>query len=148
MKKLISFKQAVKWSILAFSFMTIFHLLVVIDILFLNIVPIEFLWGGHMETSTELLKFEFISILITIICILIVLIRTKKIKKTNTISIVVSRVGLWLMTLLFLLNILGNLIAKTTFEKLFSVITIVLAFLCFRMAIEPLNEKTSNLKKG
>jgi hypothetical protein len=48
-----------------------------------------------------------------------------------------SRVTLWLLFFLFILNTVGNLIAESIFEKFFALITVILSILCLRMALEP-----------
>lgn len=139
MKKLLSFRKAAHISLGLFYLLVIFHLAVIIGILLFNYVPLEYLWGGRMQSKDELLNFEFASLVISFFCILIVLIRIESIR----IPILVgpSRIFLWLLSLLFILNTFGNLVAVTLFEKLFAILTAALTVLCLRMAMEPLDKK-------
>lgn len=137
MKNLISFERAVQLSVALFSLFTLFHLAIIIGIVIFDYAPVDFLWGGRMETSDELLKFEIISLLTITFCLLIVAIRSRKIS-ASPLVLKISRILLWILVALFLLNTVGNILAKTTFEKGFGVVTILMAFACLRLALEPL----------
>jgi hypothetical protein len=136
-KKIISFRQAVNLGTLILSLLSLFHLVIILGIYFFDFVPIEFLWGGKMETRSELLQFEIISLLVSVFCVFIVLVRSGAIKISGLLGF--SRVVLWLLFVLFIFNTLGNLIAETIFERVFALVTIVLAISCLRMALEPIN---------
>ena len=43
---------------------------------------------------------------------------------------------MWVLFLLFLLNTVGNIFAKTTFEQSFAILTAMAALLCLRLAVE------------
>lgn len=135
MKKLISFKRAAHIATGIFSVLSLFHLGIIVGILFLDFAPVEFLWGGQFDTAEELLQFEILSFLIMVFCVLIVLVRRQTIAIPALLR--TSRIALWLLTALFLLNTVGNLLAKTNFEKGFALVTVILAGLCLRMALEP-----------
>jgi len=134
MKNLLSFGQAVKWSQFLFGVVCLFHLAVIIGIVAFDYVPLDFLWGGQMDTKEELLNFEFLSLGIMILCIVVVAVRTGRINMPKLVG--VSRVLLWVLTALFLLNTVGNIVAQTTFEKSFAALTAILTVLCLRMALE------------
>ena len=91
-----------------------------------------------METSEELLNFELISLFLSMLCLTAVLIRSGRIKYSKLLS--VSRIFLWILTALFVLNTIGNLLATSLFEKFFAVVTVIIALLCLRLAIEPINK--------
>ena len=139
MKKIISFKKATQLSAIILSLLSLFHLAVIIGIVFFDYVPIEFLWGGQMETKEELLQFEIISLVVNVFCVFIILIRSQFIKVSALLGF--SRAVIWLLFLLFLLNTVGNLIAESTFEKFFALLTVVLSVMCLRIALEPINKK-------
>jgi len=134
MKKIIPFNQAVNASLFIFGLLILFHLSIIVSILFFDFAPIEFLWGGTIKTAEELLSFEIISLLISIAFLLMVLIKAKRlnIQQLNG----VARVAMWLLCALFLLNTVGNLLAKTSFEKFFAIVTGLLSFLMLRIALE------------
>ena len=134
MKKLISYRIATQFSLFLFGLLALFHLSVIFGIVIFNYAPIDFLWGGRMATTGQLLGFEVVSLVVILLCLFIVLVRSKRIRIPTLIG--VSKAGLWLLFILFLINTIGNLLAKTTFEKLFAILTALLAILCLRMALE------------
>ncbi|MCB1178249.1 MAG: hypothetical protein KDK36_11760, partial [Leptospiraceae bacterium] len=69
MKKIISFTTAVNIALMQYGAITIFHLCIILGILLFNFAPIDYLWGGRMETKEELLNFEIVSFLVMIFCI-------------------------------------------------------------------------------
>lgn len=142
MKSLISFERSVQLSLIIFGIFILFHQIIIVGIVFLDIVPLDFLWGGKMETKEQLVIFEIVSLLVMLFCFGTVLFRSKRAEPRRLLT--ASRVALWILSGLFLLNTIGNLLAKTTFENLFAVVTAVLAFLCLRMALEPIDIKAKN----
>ncbi len=86
-----------------------------------------------MESSQQLLGFEIISVLIMAICFFTVLIKSERVKIPGLSG--ASGVILWILFALFILNTIGNLLAKTTFEKMFGIATLLSAFLCLRLAL-------------
>ena len=135
MIKKISFDRAVQWSLFLFGLVILFHFAVIVGILLFDYVPIDFLWVGRMETEEQLLVFEVISLLITILCFLVVLMRSGRISIPGWVG--AARIVLWILFLLFVLNTVGNVVAKTNFEKSFALVTAMLATLCLRLALEP-----------
>jgi hypothetical protein len=99
-----------------------------------DFAPIDFLWGGRMETKEQLLGFEIISFIVMVLCFFIVLVRTEGIRIPALTG--VSRIALWILSILFLVNTIGNIFANTTFEKIFALFTVALAVLCLRLALE------------
>jgi hypothetical protein len=133
MRRIISFDAAARISEILFGLFILFHLAVIIGILFLDFVPVDYLWGGRMETAEQLLGFEILSLLVISLCLLFVLIRTGRLNIPVLYG--TSRIVLWILFGLFLLNTIGNLLAESSFEKLFAIITAILSFLCLRLAI-------------
>ena len=133
-KRIISFQLAAKASLIIYGIFIIFHLAVILGILFFNFVPIDYLWGGRMQTREQLLAYEIISLLIQFICLILTLIKAKylKLSKVET----VAHIGMWVLFAIFLLNTAGNIFAKTIFEKMFAFVTAVLAILTLRLALE------------
>ncbi|GGH68167.1 hypothetical protein [Phaeocystidibacter marisrubri] len=139
MKTILSFQRASQLALLLFSLLEVFHLSIILGIVLFDFAPVEYLWGGKMKTAEELLVFEFISLIIMTICLLVVLIRTKILRLPKLMK--VSRVLLWVLTVIFALNTLGNLLAESSFEKFFAIATLLLAFISLRMALEPVEVK-------
>lgn len=135
MKNIVSFKRATQLSTMILSLLSLFHLIVILGIVFFDYAPNKFLWGGRMETIDELLKFEIISLVGSVFCVIIILIRFKS--RKSSIFFYFSRVTLWLLSILFMFNTAGNLMAESRFEKVFALLTVILSILCLRMALEP-----------
>lgn len=134
MGKIINFNQAVLASLFIFGLLILFHLTILVGIIFFDFAPIDFLWGGQMKTVEQLLKFEIFSFLILFVFIFVVLIKSKRLNLPKLKGF--AGVAIWVIFVLFLLNTIGNLMAKTTFEKFFAIATGLLAFLMLRIALE------------
>lgn len=114
---------------------TLLHLLIVV-----RVIPYEITWGGRLKTVEEMYAFETISILINSFFIFILFQRGEYIryflgKKTVTII-------LWIFFTIFALNTIGNVFAKTNFEKYFAILTLINSILIW--AINKPNTKQSN----
>lgn len=134
MRKIISFKQATQLSLFLFGLFMLFHLAVIVGVVFFNYVPIDFLWGGRMETREQLLTFECISLTVLTLCFFTVLIKSERIKLPGLKG--TAGIVLWIFFILFLLNTIGNIYATNTFEKFFAIVTAIIAVLCLRLALE------------
>ena len=88
----------------------IFHVLVILEF-----VPNDIVWGGRITFKEELYIFESISIGINIFFLYVLLAYTKKIK--TRIGEKFLKVLMWTMCVIFSLNTIGNLLAKTTNSK-------------------------------
>ncbi|HOZ86490.1 MAG TPA: hypothetical protein PL029_01975 [Bacteroidia bacterium] len=111
--------------LLGFLFLVIlFHLSIVV-----GAIPYDLAWGGRLQTETEMYVFEAVSILVNLLLVSVLLMKGDFIKfhfKKRTIKVI-----LWVFFALFILNTLGNLMARTNFEKGFAVITLIFAILIF-----------------
>lgn len=139
-RKVVKFSLAAKICLVLFSIFSLFHFAVIIGILFFDIVPLDFLWGGQMKTKDELLVFEIISFVVQVLCLWVLNVKVKlaRLNKTNLIADIL----IWILCVVFFINTIGNLIAKTWLETLLGTpITAILFVLLFRIGIE----KKSNL---
>ncbi len=103
----------------------IFHLSILTQI-----VPYDIVWAGKLKTKQEMYVFESVSILINSILITTLLIKGNYLK--INISHKIINAILWIHAVLFSLNTLGNLTAKTLFEKaVFTPLTFISAILIF-----------------
>lgn len=134
MKKIIDFNQAVLASLFIMGLLILFHLSILIGIIFFDFAPIDYLWGGQMKTIEQLLNFEIISFLISFVFFFLILIKSKRLNLPKLMG--VAHAAMWVLFAIFSLNTIGNLIAKTTFEKFFAILTGLLAFLILRIALE------------
>lgn len=141
---MISYNQAVCISTVLFSLFLLFHSVIIILILFFGIAPTEMLWGGRMKTSEELLAFEVISWIIQIFCLAITLIHTDYIKLPTFRPF--AKYVLWALSVLFVVNTVGNLFATSWTETLlFTPVTAVLAVCCYRMATNPVTKQKQGI---
>lgn len=134
MKKILSLKLSIQLSIIIFGIIILFHLSIIIGYVFFDFAPVDFLWGGRIETKEKFLAFEIISLIITALCLFIVLVKSGRIYLPWASGIIT--VALWILFLMFLGNTIGNIFAKTVFEKLFAIVTAILSILCLRLAVE------------
>jgi len=134
MKKLLSFSLALRVSILITVLLCVLHLAVIIGILFFDFAPIEFLWGGRMETAEQLLSFELSSLISSLVVLFLLLVRSGRLHLAKLMQ--VSHIAMWVLFVLFILNTLGNLLANSLFEKGFAIVSAILAFCLLRVALE------------
>jgi len=122
-------KIALIGSISIFSLSILFHLLVI-----MKVIPSTIIWGGRIENQQELLKFESISIILNVFFLLILLMINTTIKVK--VKPIVFRLVLWLMSALFILNTIGNLLAKSSIETMiFTPVTILLSIFSLYLAL-------------
>ena len=132
MKKLIKFETAGKVAIALYLLFIVFHLLIL-----LNLIPnaSEIVWGGRIETREELVQFELLSA-----DSFFFLLRCLQ-QCGSGVPIhapwlnALSRVVMWILFVLFLVNTVGNLMAISNFEKFFAIITGLLAVCSLRLGM-------------
>lgn len=115
-------KTAIKILLSIISLVILFHLCIIF-----KLIPYDVTWGGRLKSDQEMYVFEILSILINIFFGWLLLMKGHFIRrrsKEKTINVI-----LWIFTVLFALNTVGNLIAVSTFEKFFAIITAITAFL-------------------
>jgi hypothetical protein len=127
-------KETVFESIIVKSLFSILALVILFHLfVLLRIVPYEIVWGGRINTTSELLFFESASLLLNGLMLVVVAVKAGWLKLR--IPPVVIQIALWAMCGLFLLNTLGNLLSTNAFEKtVFTPLTLVLSLLCFILA--------------
>jgi len=116
----------IKLLILLTLIVTAFHLGIIV-----KLIPYDVVWGGRLKTDSEMYRFEIISVLVNLFLISVLLIKGSYLKlrvNKNAVNIV-----LWGFFIVFSLNTIGNILANTTFEKFFSVLTLVLAILIWNI---------------
>ncbi|MCM3600959.1 hypothetical protein M3175_09465 [Robertmurraya korlensis] len=130
MKKIISFKLA------STSIITICTLALFMHILILfQVIPYHFVWGGRLNSSTDLYIFETISITVQILFLLVILIKAGYMFKGKFKRVV--NIGIWTMFVLMILNTIGNLASSSLFETIIMTpITALLSLFLFRIGME------------
>ena len=136
----MNLRIAVKIMISLVVAVTLFHLSII-----LKIIPYEITWGGRLQNDSEMYVFEIISITINIFLGLNLLIKGGYIKQVISLRIV--NITLWIFLILFGLNTIGNIIAKTYFEKSFALLTLVSSILIWIILKAKSNEHTTINKR-
>lgn len=116
-----------------FGCLILFHCAVVIGILQFNFVPLDFLWGGRIQSKQEFLLLESISLIVQVICLFLTLIKAECLRLAGLRKS--AHIGMWVMFAIFTLNTVGNLLAKTVFERAFTLVTLILAVFSLRLAM-------------
>lgn len=126
----INFKLAVNTMLVIATSALVYHLLIVTQI-----IPYNITWGGRLDTLSKMYVFEAISITINLLIMAVIATKGGYLKAIIPGKIVT--VLLWALVVIFSLNTIGNVFAKTLFEALvFTPITLVSAIFCYRMVIE------------
>lgn len=100
----------------------------------LKIIPYTITWGGRLTNDSEMYVFESITISINLFLSWILLMKGGSVKfkfSSKTVNTI-----LWIFFGIFLLNTVGNIFAKTNFEKLFAVLTGLSAILIWNILKE------------
>jgi hypothetical protein len=133
MKKLISFRLASNTIIAINSMALLIHVLIL-----LNILPHGFVWGGRVNSKADLIILESISIVVQTLFIFIIAIKAGYLFKGKFKRTV--NVGIWVFFGVMVLNTIGNLASISSLETMvMTPLTIVLALLLYRLAIEKEN---------
>ncbi len=99
-----------------------------------GLIPFDITWGGRLENRQQMLVFESLSILITVAILSLVAVRLGYLKWQIP-PVVVTSV-FWILTGIFILNTLGNLLANNSFENILgSLLTAILAVFCWKLAV-------------
>ncbi len=123
-------KHAIKILLVLIGAILILHILILA-----GIIPYEIAWGGRLQTDNQMYVFETISISLNLILGIALLVKGKLI--SLLVHPMIVNIILWVFLVLFALNTIGNLLAKTNFEKFFSILTLALCFLIFSVLRKP-----------
>ena len=130
MIKKIPYKLAVNLTIGILSIVLGFHFLVLIQL-----IPYEFTWAGKLKSVDEMYKFEGVSIFLNLFLIWIVAMKAGFIKAIIPLRFL--SYFILAMSIVFLLNTIGNLFAVKSFEMITGTpITFLLSVFCFRISRE------------
>jgi len=134
-------KIAIKIMLWLIGIVMLFHLSIM-----LKIIPYEITWGGRLKNDAEMYVFETISIIINLFLFLILLIKGKYLKAFIPLKFV--NIVLWVFVVLFALNTIGNILAKTNFEKFFAVLTAMSSFLIWIILTKDKKRTKLTILKG
>jgi len=131
MKTLISARMAGNILLIALGLLTIFHILVL-----LNVVSPDIVWGGQASnTKVSLLTLEIVALLVTALMAVIIAAKIGYIQ-AGRFKVAVN-IGIWIVVAYLLLNMLGNLASGVSAEGfIFAPITLILALFALRLAIK------------
>jgi hypothetical protein len=107
----------------------VFHLLVIA-----GLIPYGIVWAGKINNRQQMLRMETVSLLVLTLAVLLVLMRMSYLQWVD--NPIVLKGGMWLLFAFFSLNTLGNLTAKSPFEKYgFGSLTLLMAGCCLVLAL-------------
>ena len=109
-------KYAIQTFLGILGFVILFHLCII-----LKIIPYDIAWGGRLKNDADMYLFETASLLINLFLGYLLLMKAGAIQ--HKFSDKAIQIILWIFFALFILNTLGNIFAKTSFEKSFAIIT-------------------------
>jgi hypothetical protein len=107
----------IKALIIIYSIITVFH-----SCILLKIIPYHITWGGRLQNDQEMYVFETTSIAINLFLIWILSMKGNFV--TYKFPVKVIHIILWIFVVVFALNTVGNLFAKTLLEKSFTLLTL------------------------
>ena len=111
------------------SFFLVLHFCII-----LKIIPRKIVWGNRLKSDKEMYRFETLSIIINIFFLFSILVHSE-IWMINFSKITMSII-LWIMTILFAFNTIGNILSKNRLEqRLFAPITILLTVFSLALAL-------------
>ncbi|MEJ5961461.1 hypothetical protein [Pedobacter immunditicola] len=131
-------KTAIQILLVLLSMVIVFHVCIMA-----KIIPYTIAWGGQITNDKEMYVFETISIVINVFLGFILLMKGNYIAfqfKEKTVNIV-----LWVFLVIFMLNTVGNIFAKTNFEKFFALLTLLFAILIWKILRKNKAEPTTHL---
>jgi len=130
MQRLILQKQAINILIGLLTAVLVFHTLVLTAV-----IPYAIVWAGKVSSVEEMKKLEVISICINAFAILVFVLKADYIQHKMPVKILNAII--LLLAVLFSLNTIGNLFAKSKFELyFFTPLTFILAVLCLRIVVD------------
>ena len=132
-------KLAIKIMLWLITIITLFHLAILT-----KIIPYEITWGGRLENDSEMYVFETISIIFNIFLGLVLFIKDERLPALIPMKVI--NIILWVFLILFGLNTIGNIFAKTLFEKILAIVTLSFSYLIFIIFRNVRNEDTTKPK--
>lgn len=131
MKALTSARIAGNILLISLGLLTIFHILVLS-----NIISPDIVWGGQAgNTEVSLLTLEIVALLVTVLMAVIIAAKIGYIQ-ADRFKVAVN-IGIWIVFAYLLLNMLGNLASGVSAESfIFAPITLILALCALRLAVK------------
>lgn len=127
---------AIKTMIALLVTLMLFHISIL-----LKIIPYEITWGGRLQNDNQMYAFETFSLAVNTLLLVAVLIKGRYLKPILPFRVV--NIILWCFVVLFGLNTIGNLVAKTTFEKFFAIVTLLSSVLLWIILVKDKNSQSN-----
>ncbi len=108
--------------LIIFMLVLLFHVLVIT-----KVIPYTIVWGSRLKTDKDMFKFEAISIIVNIVFLFFLLFISDFL--TSPFSGTILNGGLWVMAILFFVNIIANIFSKNKLEKIIFVPVSALLFI-------------------
>ena len=125
-----SVKRAANIILVILLCVLVFHILVLA-----GLIPFTIVWGGRLETVSQMYVFEAVSLIINLAIMSVVGMKVGYINPYLNGKII--NAILWFLVALFLLNTVGNIVSLSALEAVvFTPLTLISALLFYRMAIE------------
>jgi len=113
--------------LLALLSVTLFYHILILT----RIVPYEKVWGGRLTSVEQMYRFETVAVVVNLCILAVALLRLIYPHNFKFLSILC-----WIFCTLYALNTIGNLFAKTNFERIvFTPLTLVLSVGFARLAV-------------
>jgi hypothetical protein len=126
----ISVRTAAIVALALMGAVVLFHLLVIV-----GVFPKTIVWGGRITDPQQVIRMEVVSILILLVAAAVFVFRCRSVA-TGAPSLLWA-IATWALVGLFAINTVGNLFARTPFERFaMTPLTLLLALLALRLALE------------
>jgi hypothetical protein len=94
----------------------------------MKVIPYTIVWGGKLKSDAAMYKFEFASLVIVVIFLMVILVKAQILKWR--IPLFTVNHALWTMLAMFMINGFANLLSDNYLEKIiFIPITLLLSAL-------------------
>lgn len=107
----------------------LFHLSIIT-----KIIPYNITWGGRLTNDNDMYVFETISILVNVFLCWVLLMKGNLVQYKFPYRVV--NIILWVFFAIFILNTIGNIFAKTSFEKQFALLTGLFSMLLWTILVK------------
>ncbi len=128
------FNNAIKIFLGLLILIIVFHICIIT-----KLIPYDIAWGGRLHNDKEMYVFESVSILLNLLLSWVLLMKGNFVKYKFSPQVI--NIILWSFFAIFTLNTIGNIFAKTFFEKQFAFLTALFSILIWIILRK---EKTRN----
>ena len=138
----ISYKLASSHLIFWMILLLLFHFFVLI-----GVIPYDFIWGGRINSHSEMVQMEIISLVVILVFLLIMIVRINiyRIKRFK----LPVRILSWIVTLYFGFNAITNFLSTSGLEQaIFLPLSILLFLLGLKVSLDKSDLTDDNLSKG